>query len=343
MTANSAFALHTLADQPPSTGAVQSTKPLLDEGTLGWPATDRHGQARLLNIGYRLHGNANGPLRVALGGISASRQVQCWWRAQYGQGRALDPDRALILSIDWLDHPTGISTNDQADALARVLDHLDLAVVDDLIGASYGAMVGLAFAQRHSYRLRRLIAISGAHRSQPATQALRQIQRAVIKLGEAAGDPKRGVHWARALALTTYRPAALFDQRFDDVDPCVAGQSLESYLDHQGRTFSNDMSAARYCCLSESLDQHSVIPELIRCPVELIGVDSDRLVPLEQLRDLQSRLPGHARLHVLKSAFGHDAFLKEHSALASILQSLFNDLSLNDLPREFSRQEIANV
>ncbi len=171
---------------------------LLDDA-LSWHSTDRHGQSRHLSLKFRLHGKLDGPLRVVLGGVSAGRQVQCWWRAHYGPGEVLDPSRSLILSIDWLDHPTGISTSDQADALLRVLDHLDLASIDGLIGASYGAMVGLAFAQRHGHRLRRLIAISGAHCALPSTQALRQIQRAVIDLAEDLGDPERGVRWARAL------------------------------------------------------------------------------------------------------------------------------------------------
>jgi homoserine O-acetyltransferase len=289
---------------------------------LNWQATDDHGQSRYLNLKFRLHGRLDGPLRVVLGGVSASRQVQCWWRAHYGEGQLLDPDAALILSMDWLDHPTGIRTSDQADALARVLDHLDLASVDDLVGASYGAMVGLAFAQRHGHRLRRLIAISGAHCSRPAVQALRLIQRAIIQMGQELGAPERGVRWARALALTSYRPSDLFDQRFADPDPHQALYRLDEYLAHQGRTYSSNVSAARYRCLSESIDEHCVQPELIRCPVELIGVDSDTLVPLQQLRDLRDLLSGRARLHIISSPYGHDAFLKEDNQLRKIFSRL---------------------
>ncbi|MEE4331553.1 MAG: alpha/beta fold hydrolase [Wenzhouxiangella sp.] len=309
-------------DHPSIHSASARPGPILLDDTLRWPSTDRHGQSRYLNLRFRLHGQLNGPLRIVLGGVSASRQVHCWWRAHYGSGEVLDPGSALILSMDWLDHPTGIDTRDQADALARILDHLDLASVDDLIGASYGAMVGLAFAQRHGHRLRRLIAISGAHCSRPAAQAQRLIQRAILAMGEELGDPERGVRWARALALTGYRPLDLFDERFSDPDPCKALDSLDRYLGHQGRTYSSNVSAARHRCLSESIDAHSVQPELIRCPVELIGVDSDTLVTLNQLRLLRDRLSGRARLHVISSPYGHDSFLKENNKLKDILSGL---------------------
>jgi len=299
---------------------------------LNWQATDDNGHSRYLNLKFRLHGRLDGPLRIVLGGVSASRQVQCWWRAHYGEGQLLDPDAALILSMDWLDHPTGIRTSDQADALARVLDHLDLASVDDLVGASYGAMVGLVFAQRHGHRLRRLIAISGAHFSRPAVQALRLIQRAIIQMGQELGEPERGVRWARALALTSYRPSDLFDQRFADPDPHQALRRLDEYLAHQGRTYGSNVSAVRYRCLSKSIDAHCVQPELIRCPVELIGVDSDTLVPLRQLRDLRDRLSGRARLHTISSPYGHDAFLKEDNQLRKIFSRLLETESGLDKP-----------
>lgn len=314
-------------DQPSCRQTAPRPAPMLIEDVLSWQATDHHGQSRYLQLRFRLHGRLDGPLRIVLGGVSASRQVQCWWRAHYGEGQLIDPDAALILSMDWLDHPGGIRTSDQADALARVLDHLDLASVDELVGASYGAMVGLAFAQRHGHRLRRLIAISGAHCSRPAVQALRLIQRAIIQMGQELGAPERGVRWARALALTSYRPSDLFDQRFADTDPHQALRRLDEYLAHQGRSYGSNVSAPRYRCLSQSIDAHCVQPELIRCPVELIGVDSDTLVPLGQLTDLRERLSGHVRLHVISSPYGHDAFLKEDNQLRKIFSRLLENES----------------
>lgn len=115
--------------------------------------------------------------------------------------------------MDWLQRPRDgdecISSANQADALAAVLDVLGCAQINVLIGASYCAMVGLAFAARHPQRIRQLVAISGAHRSCASANACRWLQREIIHLAQQSGEDERGLLLARALALTSYRPSAL--------------------------------------------------------------------------------------------------------------------------------------
>jgi homoserine O-acetyltransferase/O-succinyltransferase len=298
----------------------------LDDGQLDWWVADDLGHKHRVAIRFRLHGTPDAPLVVALGGISANRQVQCWWRDLYGSGAFFNPDQLQILSIDWLDHTStataGISTKAQADALARVLDHLALPVIDRLIGASYGAMVGLSFAERHPERLGHLIAISGADRSRPFNTALRHIQREILRLGVDTGQQSRAVALARALALTTYRPPNLFDQRFRAGSPVEVIDNLTNYLDHVGRSFSDNFDAGRYERLSRSLDEHHVDPHQVRCPVDLVAVDSDQLVTTEQLQNLAAAISGPCRLHTIESVYGHDAFLKEPGIFNPLLTRL---------------------
>jgi homoserine O-acetyltransferase len=47
-------------------------------------------------------------------------------------------------------------------------------------------------------------------------------------------------------------------------------------------------------------------------------------VPREDLVNLAERLPRLRRLHLLRSPYGHDAFLKEEAAIASILSNALN-------------------
>jgi homoserine O-acetyltransferase len=58
-----------------------------------------------------------------------------------------------------------------------------------------------------------------------------------------------------------------------------------------------------------------------------VAVKEDRLVPCEDLVDLAERLPRLRRLHVLRSRFGHDAFLKEEAAIGAILADALGTLS----------------
>ena len=49
------------------------------------------------------------------------------------------------------------------------------------------------------------------------------------------------------------------------------------------------------------------------------------LVPLQDAYALAERLRGETRLCVLRSVYGHDAFLKEDAAIAAILASALTD------------------
>lgn len=306
---------------------IKPAAPVLRDEALDWSMPEAPPGTAPVQLRFRLHGNAQGPVIVALGGISANRQVQCWWRSLYGHGRCLDPDRVRVLGIDWLDHSgtpeTGITTTMQAHALAAVLDHLGIERVRALVGASYGAMVGLAFAQHHGHRLDHLVAISGADRARPASMALRHVQREIIRLGHDTGQTARAVALARALAMTTYRPAKLFDQRFDVGQPDEALSEVAGYLDHVGRCFSDNFDAGRYQRLSESLDRHRVDSSCIQVPVDLVSVDSDHLVTPREMARLAAELGPTCRLHRLESPYGHDAFLKESQAFNTLLGSLF--------------------
>ncbi|QOC22655.1 homoserine O-succinyltransferase [Wenzhouxiangella sp. AB-CW3] len=288
---------------------------------MSW-APGRHKPVRIM---YRLEGPAGAPVVLTMGGISASRHVDRWWKEHYGAEGALNPERCRILSIDWLGHrwPDGspVTTAQQAEALIAVMDSLGIRRLATCIGASYGAMVGLALAARYPERLESLLAISGAHSSHPMATARRMIQREIIQMGVDAGDERRALKLARSLALTTYRPGSLFAERFDHPRPQRVLERLDRYFEHQGRRLIGQFDAERYLCLSESLDLHQVDPGAIRCPVTLVAVHSDELVPVSQLEELDRALCDSS-LRVIQSDFGHDAFLKETPFFDTLIRQL---------------------
>jgi hypothetical protein len=58
----------------------------------------------------------------------------------------------------------------------------------------------------------------------------------------------------------------------------------------------------------------------VKVPTVVVAVEEDRLVPRADLVALAEGLPCARRLHLLRSRFGHDAFLTEHEAIAQILR-----------------------
>lgn len=282
------------------------------------PVTTAHSPAT--SCTWELTGPHRAPLVVALGGISAHRHV-CqtasnaqpgWWDGVVGSGLALDTRRFRVLGIDWHTEGETVTTADQADQLAVVLDALGVDSVHTIVGASYGGMVALAFAARYPGRVGRLTVIAAAHQTHPMATAHRIIQRRIIRLGLAAGLPTEGVALARALGMTTYRTAEEFAARFEPSCDVVSGSfPIEGYLDHGSRRFASTWEPDRYLTLSESLDLHHVDPSAINVPLDLLGFHEDTLVPAWQLEELAAKYGGPCRLELASSIYGHDGFLKE--------------------------------
>lgn len=298
----------------------------------------RHAQgSRAVRVRWSLQGPAAAPLVIVQGGISADRGVTTtagtagWWDDVVGVGRAIDTRQCRVLSIDWLAasdlgaDALAVGSEDQADALAAVLDALGERRASAYVGASYGAMVGLAFAARHPQRLGRLVAIAGAHRAHPLSIAIRNIQREVVRFARAHGDAASGLDLARRLAMTTYRGEREFAERCSAAPQLVDGRyhfAEEGWLGTAGARFAQRFPAERFLALSESIDLHAVAPRDVRVPTTLIGFSSDRVVPLADLCELQLELGAPTQLHVIDTRYGHDGFLKEPAQVGALLREV---------------------
>lgn len=300
-------------------------------------------QQTTIELAFSWLGNPQGPVVAVLGGISAGRKVadmaeaRGWWRDQAGTGKPLDSDRVQILSFDFLGgagqttpaaslaarlphFPGWVSTLDQARLLALLLGELGIPSIDLLIGASYGGMVALNFAQHFPTLAKRLLVISAAEASVPQAFALRSIQRRLVRLAQRGGQPTEGLNIARQLAMLTYRTPEEINSRFFEGfrPPCEEGSVL-GYLEHCGSEFAHRFPAESFLCLSESIDRHRADPSAIHLPTHLVGIQSDQLVPPWQMKRLAASLGGPCTLDLLESPFGHDAFLKETHAIARII------------------------
>ncbi len=295
-------------------------------------------------LAWRLAGRPDAPVVAALGGISAHRRVfdvaqprAGWWWEVVGPGLSLDSEQVRVLGIDYLGgsgESTGpipgqpfpsLSSYDQAEAVRALLDHLRIERLRGFVGASYGGMVALAFAERYPTRVERLVVISAADRTHPMATAWRTVQRRIVRFAASLGRASEGLELARALAMATYRTPGEFAARFGQPPRRVEGAyvfPIEEYLFARGRDYAGRYRSESFLCLSESIDLHAVDAARIPVPVAVVAVREDQLVPLEDLRALAAKLP-RATLHELSSVHGHDAFLKEAHALRPIFQSLY--------------------
>ena len=294
----------------------------------------RHAGTRKLRIAYELAGPAGAPVVFVAGGISAHRHVSAnaldrdagWAEGLLDAGRTLDPANLRILAFDYvgadgsIDAP--IDTADQADAVALLLDALGIDVLEAFVGYSYGALVGLQLAARHPQRLRKLVAVSGAHRAHPYAAAWRALQRKAVALGQLQCADEQGLSLARQFAMLSYRTPEEFGERFDAPPTLCNGHvrvAAEDYLDAAGAKFVARVSATAWLRLSESIDLHRVDPARIFVPTTVVAVEGDRLVPMSDAVTLVEALGLNGRLRVLRSQYGHDAFLKETDRIDALL------------------------
>lgn len=293
-------------------------------------------------ISGRLYGPDNAPVIIVMGGISASRFVaddgngnRGWWSPLVRDGGPIDTSRFQVLGYDFApsveseNRPESITTRDQAMRLKALMDHAGIDKAAAIIGSSYGGMTALAFAQDYPTRVENLCIIGAGHKPYPIGVGWRGIQRRAVRLGIKAGLPKDGLKLARELAMTTYRTAEEFSDRFDleETGQNPSRFDICDYLGSRGDAFADLMDAERFLALSESIDLHRVSPEKISTPTLLMSAISDQLAPLPDMRELRDRLAGPSELFTFTSLFGHDAFLKEYDMMGPRLEEFCKGLT----------------
>jgi homoserine O-acetyltransferase len=321
-------AVHSASAPPASRGRLEVSLPM------------RHAGTRRVGIAWELVGPGAAPVVFVAGGISAHRHVAAnarfgergWAEGLVAEGRALDPSRCRLLSFDYIGSDGGldapIDTADQADAVVALLDALGIDTLHAFVGYSYGALVGLQLAVHHPARLGRLIAVSGAHRAHPYAAAWRALQRRAVLLGQLQCADAQGLALARQFAMLSYRTPEEFGERFDAAPEIVNGRvrvAAEDYLDAAGAQYAARTPVTAWVRLSESIDLHRVDPAAVRVPTLVVAVEGDRLVPMSDAVALVEGLGTRGRLRVLRSAYGHDAFLKDTDRIDSILASVLRD------------------
>ncbi len=294
----------------------------------------RHAGVRNVRIAFEIVGAAHAPVVLVAGGISAHRHVAAnaqfpetgWANELVGAGRALDPLNYRILAFDYVgadgSHDVPIDSADQADAIVGLLDALDIDALHALVGYSYGALVGLQLAARHPQRLGQLVAVSGTHRAHPYAAAWRALQRKAVALGQLQCADGQGLSLARQFAMLSYRTPEEFNQRFDAAPEVVNGRvrvAAEDYLDAAGAQYVGRTPVNAYLRLSESIDLHHVDPAAICVPTLVVAAEGDCLVPLSDAVALVEGLGALGQLRVLRTTYGHDAFLKETDRIDEIL------------------------
>ncbi len=271
-----------------------------------------------------------------------------WWEPLIGPGRALDPARLRILCFSNLGSCYGSSGPldegfpseaeltpwDLARALLQAVDVLGLDRLALVGGGSLGGMVSLCVGALGGTRVERLLPLTTSGASSAWVVAWNHVQRSLLRLDPGwPADVGRGLELARQVGMLTYRaePGLEAKQgRHLASEPAFPlTYRVQGWLEHQGQKLRRRFDARAYLLQAGAMDHHdldAVPPGLgagpIRASSLVVDVDTDQLFTPAQVEALARRLRAggaHVERATVRSAHGHDAFLLEWEALATLL------------------------
>jgi homoserine O-acetyltransferase/O-succinyltransferase len=239
-----------------------------------------------------------------------------------------------------------ITIRDQVEAEGLLADALGIRRWACVLGGSMGGMRALEWAAMYPDRVNALLLLAVGAYATAEQIGLQSTQIHAIRADGRfnGGDyyeappghgPHLGLGAARRIAHLTYRTEDETAQRFGRApqqgeDPLRGGRyAIESYLDHHAAKLAQRFDANSYVVLTEAMNHHDVgrgrggvAQALARITVPTVvgGIDSDRLYPPYLQEELATLIPGADGPHLVRSPYGHDAFLLEADQVADLVK-----------------------
>ncbi|MFT5720890.1 MAG: homoserine O-acetyltransferase [Motiliproteus sp.] len=282
-----------------------------------------------------------------------------WWDSAVGPGKVIDTNHFFVVGLNNLggchgstgpqsinpetgaeygpDFPI-LTVRDWVQSQARLADRLGIEQWAAVVGGSLGGMQALRWSIDYPERIRHCLMIASAAKLTAQNIAFNEVARQAISKDPAFHGgrykdhgtiPKQGLILARMLGHITYLSDDAMRKKFGrelrsgklsykyDAD-----FEVESYLRHQGESFSQTFDANTYLLMTKALDyfdpsvdfEGDLVATLqaARCRFLLISFTTDWRFAPERSREVVDALvaAGKNVSYVeIESTHGHDAFL----------------------------------
>ncbi len=284
--------------------------------------------------------------------LTANSEVEEWWRGLVGKGSFFDPAAYYIICANILGSCYGssgplsqnpatggayfskfppVTIRDMVRAHILLREHLGIPHIDLLMGGSMGGYQALEWAFMEKERIGSLFLTATSARESAWGIAIHSAQRLAIEADCSWKDmdSRAGYHGlkaARAMGILSYRNYGLLVDKQTDPDKDKTDDfKASSYIIHQGEKLAARFNAYSYWLLTKSMDSHSIsrgrglsAAEALRLLPQrtlLIGINSDILCPIEEMRFLRENIPNSILVEI-DSAYGHDGFLVETESIS---------------------------
>jgi homoserine O-acetyltransferase len=292
-----------------------------------------------------------------------------WWDRMVGPGKPIDTDRFYVLCANVIGGCMGstgpaslapdgkpyamrfpvITIRDMVRAHVALFDALGIATLHAIVGGSMGGMQALSLAANWPHIPRRVLAIASTATMAAQNIAFQEVGRQAIMAdpdwqgGDYYGTgkaPDAGLAVARMAAHITYLSeeslTGKFGRRLQDREAKSFGFDadfqVESYLRHQGLSFTTRFDANSYLYITRAMSYFDLEEEqggklaeaFARTAARfcVVSFDTDWLYPTEQSRKLVHALNAAGApvsFVELSAPFGHDSFLLDVPALDRVV------------------------
>jgi homoserine O-acetyltransferase len=282
-----------------------------------------------------------------------------WWDNCVGPGKPIDTNRFFVVSLNNLGGchgstgPTSIdpgtqqrygpnfpivTVEDWVESQVLLADHLGIDRFAAVVGGSLGGMQAIRWAIDHPERLHCAVLIACAARLSAQNIAFNEIARQAITSDPEFHDgnyrqhdanPDLGLMLARMIGHVTYLSDDGMRQKFGrqiKSGDIKAGRDVEfqveSYLHHQGRSFSKRFDANSYVLMTKALDYFDPAREFnddlaaalasATCNFCVISFTSDWRFSDQRSKEIVDALISAGKnvaSAIVDSEHGHDSFL----------------------------------
>lgn len=288
-------------------------------------------------------------------GLTANSDVADWWPHTVESGKFLDPEKYFIICANMLGscygttgpssiNPTTgepwcadfpkITIRDMVNVHSMLARHLGISRIHELIGVSLGGFQAIEWALMEPGIAENILFCATDASCSPWLAAFNKTMYMAIETDSTFGERRldaahKGLATARALALISYRGPYTYNisQQDNPDSPDPFARRVQTYQEYQGEKLCRRFDVYSYVRICESGDSHNVgrgrggienALSKIKGNILVIGISSDILFPLDDVRTLASRIPG-AEFRIMESDFAHDGFLIEHEKLNNII------------------------
>ena len=292
-----------------------------------------------------------------------------WWARMVGPGRPIDTDRFCVVAVNAIggcmgssgpqsqapdELPYGmrfpvITVSDMARSQTMLMDYLGIGRLHAVVGGSMGGMQALSWAAHFPARVGAALIIASTAKHSAQNIAFHEVGRQAIMAdrnwrgGDYYADgisPAAGLAVARMAAHITYLSETglteKFGRRLQERDAKTFGFDadfqVESYLRHQGISFTDRFDANSYLYITRAIDYFDLAEEFggrlanafkdTKTRFAIVSFDTDWLYPTAESKSIAHALNAAGApvsFVELSSPYGHDAFFLNVPALDRVV------------------------